>query len=66
MPTSSRIKIVGALLDGYSSLDVRRLMAPLSSDFSHQVLPESLGMPVRNAHQFAEHAAQIFSVFSEF
>lgn len=53
-------------MDGYNSLNVDRLTAPLSSDFSHHVLPESLEMPVRNVKQFAEHAAQIFSVFSEF
>ncbi|KAH8768901.1 hypothetical protein F5883DRAFT_553157 [Diaporthe sp. PMI_573] len=66
MSKSPRIKTTEALLDGYSSLNVDRLMSPLSSDFSHQVLPESLGMPIRNANQFAEHAAQIFSVFSQF
>lgn len=66
MSKSPRMKIVKTLLDGYSSLDVDRLTAPLSSNFSHQVLPESLGMPVRNAKQFAGHAAQIFSIFSEF
>lgn len=66
MSKSPRIKTTEALLHGYSSLDVGQLTAPLSSDFTHQVLPESLGMPVRNAKQFAGHAAQIFSIFSEF
>lgn len=55
-----------ALLEGYGSLNVDQLMGPLSNDFSHQILPESLGMPARNAKQFAEHAAQIFSIFSKF
>lgn len=66
MSKSPRIRTTEALLDGYSSLNIDELMAPLSSDFSHQVLPESLGMPVRNANQFAEHAAKIISVFSQF
>lgn len=66
MSKSQCIVTTEALLDGYSSLNVDRLTAPLSRDFSHQVLPESLGMPTRNAKQFAEHAAQIFSVFNEF
>lgn len=60
------MKTTQALLDGFSSLDVDQLTAPLSSDFTHQVLPESLGMPVRNKKQFAKHAAEVFSVFSEF
>lgn len=66
MSKSQYLITTEALLDGYSSLNVNRLTAPLSSDFSHHVLPESLGMPVRNIKQFAQHAAQIFSVFSEF
>lgn len=66
MSKSPRIITTKALLDGYSSLDVERLTAPLSSDFTHQVLPESLGMPIRNAKQFAKHAAEIFSIFREF
>ncbi|KAI3397273.1 hypothetical protein diail_11072 [Diaporthe ilicicola] len=66
MSKSPRLKTAETLLDGYSSLNIDQLTAPLSPDFSHQVLPESLRMPIRNAKQFAEHAAEIFSVFSEF
>lgn len=66
MSKSRRLKTTEALLDGYSSLSVEQLTAPLSSNFTHQVLPESLGMPDRNAKQFAEHAVGIFSLFSEF
>lgn len=66
MSKSPRMITTEALLDGFSSLDVQRLTAPLSSDFTHQVLPESLGMPVRNAKQFAKHAAEVFSAFREF
>lgn len=66
MSNSPRLKTAQALLDGYSSLNVDRLTAPLASDYTHQVLPESLGVPIRDAKQFAEHAAEIFSMFSEF
>lgn len=66
MPKSTGLITTEALLKGYGSLEVDQLMAPLSNNFCHQVLPESLGMPARNAKQFAEHAAQIFSVFSTF
>lgn len=66
MSKSPRTITTQALLDGYSSLDVDQLTAPLSSDFTHQVLPESLGMPIRNAKQFAKHATEIFSIFREF
>lgn len=66
MSNSPGLKTAGALLDGYSSLNVDRLTAPLSSDYSHQILPESLRVPIRDAKAFAEHAAEIFSMFSEF
>jgi hypothetical protein len=54
------------LLDGYESLSVAQLLQPLSSTFTHRVLPESLGMPVRDKAAFAQHAAGIFSVFESF
>lgn len=66
MSTSPRLKTAQALLDGYSSLSVDRLTAPLASDYTHQILPESLGVPIRDAKQFAEHAVEIFSMFREF
>lgn len=66
MSNSPRIITTQALLDGYSSLDVEQLTAPLSRGFTHQVLPESLGLPIRNAKQFVKHATEIFSIFREF
>lgn len=66
MSKSPGLRTTEALLEGYSSLNVDKLMDSLSNDFSHQVLPESLRMPARNSEQFAEHAAQIFSIFSKF
>ncbi|KAI1747879.1 hypothetical protein F4782DRAFT_534943 [Xylaria castorea] len=61
-----RMQTIDALLEGYSSLSVARLLEPLGPDFHHRTLPESLGMPVRNREAFTEHAARVFSVFEEF
>lgn len=66
MSNSLRLKTAQALLDGYSSLNVERLTAPLASEYSHEVLPESLEVPIRHRKEFAEHAAEIFSMFSDF
>ncbi|KAI1739919.1 hypothetical protein F4680DRAFT_466072 [Xylaria scruposa] len=61
-----RMQTIDALLEGYSSLSVARLLEPLDPGFYHRTLPQSLGMPVRNREAFAEHAARVFSVFEEF
>ncbi|KAI0378649.1 hypothetical protein F5Y04DRAFT_290817 [Hypomontagnella monticulosa] len=61
-----RRKTVEALLDGYGSLSVPQLLMTMSTEFHHQVLPESLGMAARNREAFAQHAAGIFSIFDEF
>ncbi|KAI0430488.1 hypothetical protein F5Y09DRAFT_341661 [Xylaria sp. FL1042] len=61
-----RMQTIDALLDGYSSLSVVKLLEPLATDFHHQILPESLGMPIRDRDAFAKHAAGIFGVFEEF
>ncbi|KAI0512735.1 hypothetical protein F5B22DRAFT_657591 [Xylaria bambusicola] len=61
-----RMQTIDALLNGYSSLSVAKLLEPLAPDFHHQVFPESLGMPIRNKDSFAEHAAGIFDTFEEF
>ncbi|KAI0880748.1 uncharacterized protein GGS22DRAFT_192883 [Annulohypoxylon maeteangense] len=61
-----RLATVHALLDGYGSLSVPTLLRPMAPDFTHQVLPTSLGMRARNREAFAQHAAGIFSVFEEF
>lgn len=64
--TSSRINTVNALLDGYGSLSVSRLLEPLADDFHHQVLPESLQMKKRNKEEFARHARGMFDIFDSF
>ncbi|KAI0859153.1 hypothetical protein F4860DRAFT_516220 [Xylaria cubensis] len=61
-----RMQTIDALLEGYSSLSVARLLEPLDPDFYHRTLPESLEMPVRNREAFAEHAARVFGIFEEF
>ncbi|KAI1122543.1 hypothetical protein F5Y10DRAFT_270983 [Nemania abortiva] len=61
-----RMQTIDALLDGYGSLSVAKLLEPLAPDFHHQTLPESLGMPVRDRDAFGKHAAGIFDIFDEF
>ncbi|KAI1827436.1 hypothetical protein F4861DRAFT_364460 [Xylaria intraflava] len=63
---SRRMQTIDALLDGYGSLSVTRLLEPLAPEFHHQTLPESLGMPVRDRAGFAKHAAGIFGLFEAF
>ncbi|KAI1359713.1 hypothetical protein F5Y08DRAFT_344377 [Xylaria arbuscula] len=61
-----RMQTINSLLDGYSSLSVVKLLEPLAAGFHHQVLPESLGMPIRDKDAFAKHATGIFGIFEEF
>ncbi|ORY68557.1 uncharacterized protein BCR38DRAFT_406478 [Pseudomassariella vexata] len=63
---SRGIQTVNQLLDGYSSLSVETLLAPLSESFQHRVLPESLGMPARDKAAFTQHATGVFSIFENF
>jgi len=64
--SSPRLATARALLQGYSSLSVPQLLRNLSPTFTHQVLPSSLGMPLRNRESFAIHAKGIFAVFDTF
>lgn len=63
---TSSINAVNALIDGYGSLSVARLLEPLADDFHHQVLPDSLQMKLRSKDEFARHAQGIFSIFESF
>ena len=63
---STRLNTVRALLDGYESLSVSRLLEPLADNFHHQVLPESLGMKRRDKKDFEQHAKGIFAIFDNF
>ncbi|KAK3504161.1 hypothetical protein B0T13DRAFT_523250 [Neurospora crassa] len=62
----TRLKTLLRLLKGYSSLSAPTLLQPLSPHFTHEVLPQSLGMPVRGKEDFAHHAAMVFSAFQSF
>ncbi|EAA31015.2 hypothetical protein NCU07090 [Neurospora crassa OR74A] len=62
----TRLKTLRRLLEGYSSLSAPTLLQPLSPNFTHEVLPQSLGMPVRGKEDFAHHAAMVFSAFQSF
>jgi len=64
--SETRMNTIQSLLDGYSSLSVPVLLRPLSDDFTHRVLPRSLGMPVRDKEAFSHHAEGIFAIFSFF
>ncbi|KAI0805215.1 hypothetical protein GGR55DRAFT_283356 [Xylaria sp. FL0064] len=61
-----RMQTIDTLLDGYSSLSVVKLLEPLAAEFHHQILPETLGMPIRDRDAFTKHAAGVFGVFEEF
>ncbi|KAK6842387.1 hypothetical protein PG990_005671 [Apiospora arundinis] len=65
-PPSQRIKTVHDLLEGYRSLSVSTLLAPLAADFRHRALPASLEMPERDRAAFGEHAAGVFGLFDAF
>jgi hypothetical protein len=55
-----------ALLKAYASLKATELVRLFAPSFRHQVLPESLGIPVRDLAAFTKHAEGIFSVFDKF
>lgn len=63
---STRLQTVYALLDAYSTLNPDNMLANLSDDFTHQILPESIGMPPRERAAFAEHAKGITAIFTKF
>ncbi|KAK0615324.1 hypothetical protein B0T17DRAFT_461637, partial [Bombardia bombarda] len=64
--SSVRTRTTQALLEGYSSLSVPKLLSSLSPNFAHKVLPASLGIPHRDKAAFAECAAGIFDTFEQF
>ncbi|KAI1170150.1 hypothetical protein F4777DRAFT_592163 [Nemania sp. FL0916] len=61
-----RMQTIDKFLDGYGSLSVAKLLESLAPDYHHQILPESLQMPVRDIQDFAKHAEGIFGIFEEF
>lgn len=63
---SMRLRTAYAVLDSYSALDVDALLGPTAANFTHQVLPLSLGMPVRSRDEFASHATRFVTIFKSF
>ncbi|KAI1306589.1 hypothetical protein F5Y03DRAFT_134813 [Xylaria venustula] len=61
-----RMQTIDALLNGYSSRSITKLLEPLAPSFHHHVLPQSLGMPIRDRDDFTRHAEGVFDVFEEF
>jgi hypothetical protein len=66
LSSSTRLRTIHALLDGYASLKPSELLKPLSPDFTYSVLPSSLGMADLDREAFGLHAAGVFSVFDQF
>lgn len=66
MTRSTRLETTYALLDAYATLSPDNMLAHLSDDYTHQVLPESMGMPSRDRAAFAEHAKGITAIFAKF
>ncbi|KAI2638296.1 hypothetical protein GGS21DRAFT_465802 [Xylaria nigripes] len=63
---SRRMQTIDALLDGYGSLSVAKILEPLAPQFRYQTMPQSLGLPVLDRDAFAKHAEWIFGIFEDF
>jgi ketosteroid isomerase-like protein len=63
---SRRLNAIYAFFDSYSALSPDALLEYLAPDFTHQVLPSSLQMPLRDREAFAAHAKGITSIFKSF
>lgn len=64
--TSPRLATAYRLLEAYSSLSCDQILAQLDDAGTHQVFPESLGMPQRSKEEFRVHVSGITSVFKSF
>lgn len=65
-PPSKRLAAAHAFLKSYKDLSPDSLLRHMSPEFSHQVLPTSMGMPTRDRAAFAGHAKMFTSIFTEF
>jgi ketosteroid isomerase-like protein len=63
---SRRLNAIYAFFDSYAELSPDALLEHIASDFTHQVLPSSLQMPLRDRKAFAAHAKGITSIFKTF
>ena len=63
---SPRLRTAYEVFDAYKQLSPSALLAPLTPDFTMQVLPSSLGMPARSKTDYGAHAGMVTSIFSSF
>ena len=63
---SQRLKTVHALFEAYNLCDPEKILETLDDALgTHQVLPYSLGMPVKTTDEFRPHATRVCSAFEE-
>lgn len=63
---SIRLQTAYKVLSDYSLLSADALVAPLAPNATHQVLPSSLDIPLRDRETFAQHAKGFTSIFTSF
>lgn len=63
---SVRLQTVYNLLEGYHTLKVENILAPLADSCTQQVLPASLGLPTRSKADYGKHATGICTIFKDF
>ena len=63
---SRRFNAIYSFFDSYSQLSPDAILEHIAPTFTHQVLPSSLQMPLRDRNAFAAHAKGITSIFKTF
>jgi hypothetical protein len=63
---SQRVQTAKAFLLSYKALQSSALLTHVSPNFTHCILPTSLGMPSRSRDEFAKHAGAVTSIFTSF
>jgi hypothetical protein len=61
-----RLNAIYAFFSSYAELSPDALLEHIAPDFTHQILPSSLQMPLRDREAFAAHAKGITSIFKTF
>jgi hypothetical protein len=64
--SSTRLNTIHAFLGSYRELSPAALIAHLTPNFTHQVLPSSLESPIRDFNAFVAHAGMVTSFFKSF
>lgn len=68
-PPPSPSPVLQCVLEYFEALrawDLDRIMACFSDDLEHQILPKSLGQPLRNKTQYAEYFKGVMPMFARF